>query len=146
MQDRKDWREVSYHRLQPPSEEVQVYACDAPATATNGTHAGLSHLYRLEGFDTASNPSDPFTERHGEPAAHATVLFQQGPAREHGRNGVTEVALLAILIDRFRAHQASPYACQENAMTLGYLEEALRLQSARTLERMRRQVEGTSKA
>lgn len=72
----------------------------------------------------------------------ASVSFQNGPIAEAGVNGVTHEALLAIVIDRLRSFQAGPFACRENALAITAAEEALfRLQS-RTVNRLRRGVEG----
>lgn len=104
---------------------------------------GANHLYRITGFDTTTNVSDPFTERYGVPAQHSTVLFQNGPIKEVGVNGVTHEALLTILIDRLRSFQAGPFANRANAISLTHLEEALMWLQQRTRERIKRGVEGT---
>lgn len=104
---------------------------------------GANHLYHITGFDSASNPSDPWTERHGQSAKHSTILFQNGPIGETGINGVTHEALLAIVADRLRSFQAGPYACRENALALTKIEEAQHWMHHRTLARMQRGVEGT---
>ena len=104
---------------------------------------GACHLYHITGFNTKTNSSDPFTARHGQPAEHATVLFQNGPIKEVGVNGVTHEALLAILIDRIRSFQAGPYSGRDNAVALTHLEEALMWLQRRTRERIKRGVEGT---
>lgn len=73
-----------------------------------------------------------------------TVLkFQNGPIKEAGVNGVTQEALLAIVIDRLRSFQAGPYACVENGTALEHCEAALASLKFRTEARIRRGVEGT---
>ncbi|MCC6800437.1 MAG: hypothetical protein IT325_09980 [Anaerolineae bacterium] len=94
-------------------------------------------------MDTETNPSCPFVARHGEPAQHARILFQNGPIAEAGVNGVTHEALIAIVIDRLQAFQKGPFACRENALALTKLEEAQHWLHHRTRARMARQVEGT---
>jgi len=84
---------------------------------------GANHLYNITGFNSASNPSDPWTKRHGQPTEHSTVLFQNGPINEVGVNGVTHEALLAILIDRMEGFQKGPYASTDNQEAL----EAMRV-------------------
>ena len=59
-------------------------------------------------------------------------------------NGISQEALLAILIDRLRGFQSGQYACRENAIALTKLEEATMWLQKRTLDRVRRGVEGTS--
>lgn len=104
---------------------------------------GANHLYKITGFNTASNPSDPFTTSYGVPAVHSTVLFQNGPIKEVGVNGITQEVLLAITIDRLRSFQRGQYNCRENAIALTHLEEALMWLQRRTVERIKRGVEGT---
>ena len=104
---------------------------------------GANHLYMIRGFDTATNPSDPFKDRYGEAAKHSTVLFQNGPIKEVGVNGITQEALLAILIDRLRSFQAGPFSCRENAIALTHFEEGLMWLQRRTVARIKRGVEGT---
>ena len=73
----------------------------------------------------------------------ARVQFQKGPRNVEGSTpGMTEAALLAILIDRLRGFQAGPYACRENAIQLTKLEEVLHWTKARADERAKRGVLG----
>lgn len=52
-----------------------------------------------------------------------TIRFQKG-AMELGRNGVTTVEVLDVLIDHLKGFQAGPYACRENAIAITELETA----------------------
>ncbi len=130
-------RELVDHKVNPANDVISIEVRDEPGAG------GASHLYHISGFNTGSNPSCPFTERHGQPAEHATVLFQNGPIAEVGVNGVTHEVLLTILIDRMRSFQSGPYSTRENALALTKMEEALMWLHKRTLDRMRRGVEGT---
>ena len=130
-------RELHEHKVNPANDKLRIQVLDDPGAG------GASHLYQVDGFNTASNASDPFAARHGEPALHSTVLFQNGPIPECGVNGVTHEALLAIVADRLRSFQAGPYACRENALALTKIEEALHWLHHRTRARMVRGVEGT---
>lgn len=71
------------------------------------------------------------------------ILFQSGPVAETGVNGVTQEALLAIVIDRLRGFQSGKYACRENAIALTHFEEGLMWLQRRTRLRIARGVEGT---
>lgn len=73
----------------------------------------------------------------------AKILFQNGPIKEAGVNGITQEALLAIVIDRLRSFQAGPYASQYNEAALNHCEHALTQLQMRTVERIKRGVEGT---
>jgi len=132
-------RELNEHKINPANDRLMVTVLDEPGAG------GANHLYQITGFNTKTNSSCPFTERHGTPAEHATVLFQNGPISEDGNgvNGVTHEALLAIVADRLRSFQAGPYACKANACALTHIEEAQHWLQQRTIERMRRGVEGT---
>lgn len=75
---------------------------------------------------------------------HCFVGFQNGPIKENGVNGVTQEALLTIVIDRLRSFQKGPFSCRENAIALTKCEEALMWLQRRTVERIKRGVEGTT--
>ncbi len=72
------------------------------------------------------------------------VAFQNGPIAEHGINGVTQEVLLAIVLDRLRSFQSGPFSSRENALAITKIEEGLHWLQQRTLDRMRRGVEGMS--
>jgi hypothetical protein len=112
-------RQIHDHKINP-YDRLEIAVVDEPGAG------GANHLYRITGFDSGTNASDPFAERYGEPARHSTVLlFQNGPIAEFGVNGVTHEALLAIVIDRLRSFQSGPFTCMENALALTNLEAAL---------------------
>lgn len=76
----------------------------------------------------------------------ANVQFQHGPRNVEGSEpGCTDGVLLAILIDRYEGFQAGPYACAENAETLGYMKAALGCMKSRADERASRGVLGKLK-
>ncbi len=73
----------------------------------------------------------------------ANIQFQQGPRLDPASTpGVTEAAILAVLIDRLRGFQAGPYSCRQNAIIITKLEECLMWTRARADERARRGVLG----
>lgn len=74
------------------------------------------------------------------------VPFQNGPIKEHGTNGVTQEALLAILIDRLGCFQSGPFPSPFNDSALHYLTLALHHLNHRTMDRLARNVEGTTQA
>lgn len=130
-------RTIKTHKVNEANDRLRISVLDEPGAG------GACHLYEIAGFNTTTNPSCPFVERHGKPAEHSTVLFQNGPIAEDGVNGVTHEALLAILIDRLQSFQSGPYSCRENALALTKLEEAQLWLFARTRKRLERGVEGT---
>jgi hypothetical protein len=92
---------------------------------------GASHNYGIVGLD------------HGKEKFFQMVTFQAGPIKEHGVNGVTNEALIAIVLDRLRGFQAGPHACPENNSAIVSLQNALDMLHRRTNDRQARGVEGT---
>jgi hypothetical protein len=137
--ERKPMRELTDHIVPGDSANHQLLidVLDEPGAGN------ANHLYRISGFNSATNLRDPWTKKHGAPATDCLRLFQNGPIAEVGVNGTTHEAELAILIDRFRGFQAGPYSCRENAVALIKLEEALMWMQRRTIARIKRGVEGT---
>ncbi len=83
-------------------------------------------------------------ESDGSLTVLAAIRFQNGPIKEFGINGITQEALLAIVIDRLRSFQAGPYACEDNQRALEHAHQALKFLQKRTLARIARGVEGTN--
>lgn len=115
-------RELTEHKVNQSNDELSVGILDEPG------HGGASHEYVIE---------------HGTVPKMLHVRFQNGPIGEVGVNGVTHEALLAIVADRLRSFQKGPYSCKANACALTHIEEAQHWLQQRTIERMRRGVEGT---
>lgn len=76
----------------------------------------------------------------------ADIQFQHGPRNVEGSvDGITDQALVAVLLDRYYSYQAGPFACRENALVITKLEEALMWMRKRNDDRARRGVLGTLK-
>lgn len=120
-------REITDHAINELNETLHIEADERKPEFGGG-----SHHYTI----TAREPGKPWW-------TVAQINFQQGPLPENGVNGVTNEALIAIVIDRLRGFQAGPMACRENALMLTKLEEALMWCQARSRDRVRRGVEGT---
>lgn len=69
-----------------------------------------------------------------------SVRFQNGPLKENGLNGISQEALLTIVIDRLRGFQSGEFKCRENAVALTHLETAMLWLHKRTIDRMNRGV------
>jgi len=80
---------------------------------------------------------------HG--ATSSTIMFQLGPVKEAGVNGVTSEALLAALIHRTQFLNGK-FPCRENSIAITKMQEALMWFEKRTADRLARQVEGENKA
>jgi|ERR1041384_6265852 hypothetical protein len=119
-------RKIDIHKI--GDCKVDVIAIDKPGAG------GANHSYEL----VVGNSVYP-------------IDFQKGAINEVGNNGVTNEALIAIVIDRLEGFQKGPtrqgvgeFACRENAIALTKLEEALLWLQKRTRDRMARGVEGRS--
>jgi hypothetical protein len=118
-------REVHGHEINDFNRSHVVIRADQPG---NG---GASHIYAIA----------LHTEQQGQTVAH--FRFQDGPVKEAGPNGISDEALLVIVIDRLQGFQRGQYSCRENALAITKLEEALHWLHHRTLQREARGVEGT---
>lgn len=74
-----------------------------------------------------------------------TLMFQLGPVGTAGVNGLTNEALIAVLVHRLHVLNAR-FPCRENALAITKLQEAHHWLEARTRDRLARQVEGTNVA
>lgn len=118
-------REICSHKVSGLDEVLKVTAIDDRGPGNT------NHDYRIE--PTIGN------------ATGLRIEFQKGPLQETiYPNGVSNEALLAILIDRMEGFQSGPYACRENAIALTHLQDAMHWLQHRTRDRIARGVEGTS--
>lgn len=76
------------------------------------------------------------------PAHVTSVTFQKGNPKTEGVNGLTNEALLAILIHR-TTFVNQQFPCEENMVAIQHLKQALVNFEVRTARRMVRGVEGT---
>lgn len=132
-------RQITDHIVPGDSanHQLKIFVTDEPGAG------GANHRYEVAGMDTTDNPSRSAGERYVNATSMYTILFQNGPIKENGVNGITGEALIAIEIDRLRSFQKGPYACRENALALTAFEEGLMWLQKRTRDRMARGVEGT---
>ncbi len=130
-------REITNHKINPANDKLLINVVDEPGAG------GACHRYDITGFDTEKNPSSTPPDGFKSSFSRLIVLFQNGPINEAGVNGVTQEALLAIIIDRLQCFQAGPYKSSYNEIALDHCKAALEQLLARTRERMNRGVEGT---
>lgn len=129
-------RQINDHKVGTLNEALEISVLDEPG------QGGASHEYtiRLVPPETPDGlPAAAYANK-----ADLRINFQNGPVKEMGFNGITQEALLAVVIDRLRSFQAGPYASEENASALIHCESALSALKARTLARISRGVEGTN--
>jgi hypothetical protein len=102
-------RQVEHHRGDWLNDRIQVIALGPPGVG------GAPQRYRI----------DPLAQDHPQGAINPAELhFQSGDPRR-GINGLTNEALLAVLIDRLDGFQAGPSACDENSAALSHCLQAL---------------------
>jgi hypothetical protein len=99
---------------------------------------GHGHRYIISNFDASKN------SKSLEDPNYCCLLFQNGPVKEVGINGITNEALIAVILHRLNCFQNSHFKCRENALAITKLEEALHWLNHRTVARQARGVEGTS--
>lgn len=123
---RDDLGNVTDHRHpgRPVNEHVKIQTCGVQ-------QHGFFRTYEI-------------TSNNGE--VNQYLDFQEGSIPEVGLNGLTNEALLAVVIDRLRDAQAGPFPCRQNALALTKAEEALMWLHNRTTERIARDVEGKHEA
>jgi hypothetical protein len=121
-------REITDHIVNGLNEALIIRALDVigPGNAC--------HCYEIDQVGGAPNSGGVKT----------LLRFQLGPIKESGVNGISNEALLAIVIDRLRGFQGGEYSCKENSVALTHTETALLWLQKRTRERLARGVEGTS--
>lgn len=105
----------------------------------NGVAVHASEEYQGHSYIVALGNVD------GRLGAWVPIEFQSGPVKEAGVNGLTNEALLAILIDRTE-YLNSLFPCKENVNALAHMGMALKIFEDRTRDRISRCVEGKNEA
>lgn len=138
-------RTITDHKVNGLNEAITITVSDQPGPG------GANHAYDVIGHGKEiGGIKVPFG---------VNIRFQNGPvSTPETMNGITNEALVAVVIDRMRGFQfqrkedgtfdeskRGTYACKENACALTHLEEALMWLQKRTRDRMARGVEGTIK-
>lgn len=123
-----------------PERQLVIEVVDGPGPG------GANHRYDITGFDTDTNPASVNEGGYKARFSRLVVIFQNGPIAEAGVNGITNEALLAIVLDRLERFQEGPFACPENSMAAMRIVAALHFLQKRTRDRIARGVEGTNNA
>lgn len=117
-------RELTGHKVNPANDVIKIEVLDEPGAG------GANHEYEL----VLPNGSVTY------------ISFQNGPIGEAGVNGITQEALLAVVIDRLQSFNKGPFPSQENGNAMIAAEHSLEWLKRRTRERQARNVEGTTAA
>lgn len=125
-------REITTHKGNELDDALRITVLD------EASHGGAYHAYEITGPEQI--PGMPIY------SPHFVVVFQSGPVKEAGVNGISIESLLAICIDRLEGFQSGPFANDYNQDALDHLLAAQIALQARTKERMSRGVEGTSQS
>jgi hypothetical protein len=121
-------RTLTDHKVPGLNEALEITVLDEPG------QGGACHEYQIElGTPNASGLPNRWR-----------LSFQNGPVKEAGLNGISQEALLTIVIDRLRGFQSGEFKTRDNALALTYCEEALMWLQKRTRDRVARGVEGTN--
>ena len=127
-------RELTSHKVNGLNDSLTIQVRDEPG------EGNANHYYHISGFSLKGNRS---INEGDSGIAGIPIVFQNGPILESGFNGVSNESLLAIVEDRLLGFQSGQFACRENAVALTKLQEAMMWLQKRTMDRMRRGVEGT---
>lgn len=127
-------RELTSHIANPVNDKIKISVLDEPGAG------GANHHYMVTLPDWTRAPDGANAKGVWD------IQFQSGPINEAGVNGLTQEALLAIVIDRLQSFQAGPFACPENADALTHATKALEALKSRTRARIARGVEGRNVA
>ena len=117
-------REIKSHQFDAQDTSVRLFATGDPGPG------GAPLSYTLS------------TSLNKNTQEIAKLRFQNGPVKDNAANGLTDEALIAVVIDRLQQFQKGPCSCRENALAITKLEEAQHWLHHRTRDRKARGVEG----
>lgn len=101
--------------------------------------SGASHVYSLFRNDCR--------DVNDLPREKGSLIFQQGPRTEEGSiEGLSDAAVLTVILDRLRGFQRGPHSCRENSLAITKIEEAMWWMAKRQNERHERGVLGKNEA
>jgi hypothetical protein len=116
-------RKLQSHKINELNESIEIAVMDDPG------HGNACHHYKI-----IVPPETPID--------NVKILFQNGGIAEHGVNGISNEALLAIVEDRLLGFQSGPFPSRESAIALTKIQEAMMWLHKRTRDRISRGVEG----
>ena len=113
---------IDFHYCEGPNSLVRIEVVDDP------TKEGVNSKYQC------------YTKQHGNwQKSGGEIKLQKGPVTEPGLNGITNEALLCIVLHRLQA-QNKACGSRETSLALTKLEEAMMWLHAREKDRMKRGV------
>lgn len=130
MSEAFEVRVIDDHKISRLNRDCVFIQTDDPVNSD-----GANHKYRISVFPLNRSAN-------AEPVQVTHIHFQDGGLQDVGVNGLTDQALLAIVLDRMRGFNDGPYRCRENSIIITKLEEAMLWMGKRASERANRNVEG----
>jgi hypothetical protein len=124
-------RELTSHKVNGLNEALMVEVVDEPG------QGNACHEYVITLLDQDLQEDETVSR------GACRIIFQNGPIKDVGVNGISNESLLAIAEDRLLGFQSGEFACRENAVALTKLQECMMWLSKRTNDRLKRGVEGT---
>lgn len=103
-----------------------------------------NELRSLNTQDQEAMDGSPSTIR--DAAGYINIKFQCGPIQEVGVNGTSIENVIDLLVQRLEGFNAGPFRCRENSLAITHLQEAQNWLERRTLDRLKRNVEGKNDA
>jgi len=129
-------RELFDHKTSKLNRE-----CIDVVTADLRSSDNAHHKYKVivKPFIQCRSENDGVDE---SPVEICELNFQNGGLREVGANGITEQALIAVVLDRLRSFNDGQFRCRENSVAITKFEEGLMWLEKRANDRAARGVEG----
>lgn len=128
-------RDITRHQVDGYNVLLAIQAVDVPPV-------GDAHRrYDITGFDTELNPAAIDDTGFRLCITRLALIFQAGQPIDTA-NGITNEAVLAVVLDRLMAFQSGPFACDDNRDALAHVDAALGCLHRRTRARQARGVEG----
>lgn len=141
---------TAYPTLELPPQELDTRV-DQPFM----NRSSLDRLLEIVAIDSnKDNPENAFhdytiylldEDTMWRTAKLCAIHFQKGALNETAPNGISNEALLAIVLHRLESFQTSPFKSTYNAEAISHLRKALEALHNRTKSRLARGVEGTHK-
>lgn len=129
-------RTITNHQVTGANETLVINVLDEPG------QGGANHEYEISSPGENEPPCSSLEPTQN--GVRCVISFQNGPIKEFGVNGVTQEALLAIVIDRLQCFQVGPFASADNEEALKHFEAGIFFLQKRTRDRVTRGVEGTN--
>ena len=108
-------------------------------------HSDLNQVEVKHVSNDVFPPGHYYVISHPANGVYAEVMFQNGPVKEVGVNGLTNEALLELVLHRLRILNTN-FPCRENSLAITNIEQGVMWLEQRTKDRVKRNVEGFNKA